>query len=73
MAGAAAPGRGTVGRRAEYLRSGLSIPLLDRQLEAPVRLCPLCGAEQYQMDQSWPWHGRRICGACLSRLEEEED
>lgn len=49
------------------------MPLLDRQMEAPVRLCPLCGEEQYQMDQSWPWRGRRICVACLSRLEEEED
>ncbi|MCI8423483.1 MAG: hypothetical protein HFF50_08135 [Lawsonibacter sp.] len=64
--GALCPGGGTI------WREGL-LPPLDRQQDRPMRLCPLCGQEQYRYDPVQLWRGRRVCAACLDRLQAMQE
>ena len=63
------PGCGTAYCRARRLRP----PLRDSQDDAPVRLCPICGGEQYRWDMAGLRQGRLICAACLARKKEEDE
>ncbi len=38
-----------------------------------MRLCPLCGQEQYRYDPVQLWRGRRVCAACLDRLQAMQE
>jgi len=33
----------------------------------------VCASEQYCRDRGRLWRGRRVCPACYSRLEKEEE
>jgi len=62
------------GERNTVFRAGaLRPPLRDSQEDRPCWLCPVCAAEQYCRDRGRLWRGRRVCPACFSRLEKEEE